>query len=181
MSAQPNVPDLGVSARELFERLEDAFTGTDDPYHQLYQQTMEAQLAADNAVESRRLMPLLDEIDDFNSVERAIRSAGFVLGFEVCRQLLHTTTADLVLRAGRLSAGPQPRTPREKRIYEHVRQLLAQGSSFAEVLQDHLDDIAKFEELASPAPTPPNEPAQRRQRRAGQASRSRRASHAQAR
>lgn len=55
------------------------------PYRRLYRETLESLLVESGAV---AFAALLDEIDDSIEVETAMRQAGFVVGFETCRQLL---------------------------------------------------------------------------------------------
>ena len=70
----------------LFGLLEHHFDDADSsPYRRLYSETRADVLQVQEAVE---FAALLDNVDEANGVEVATRAAGFVLGFETCRQLI---------------------------------------------------------------------------------------------
>lgn len=81
----------GVDPASLIDLLDNYFTDTGDadgsPYQRLYVQARAKYLKADGGnVEA--IANLLSEIDGMSCVEDAMRRAGFLVGFECCRQLL---------------------------------------------------------------------------------------------
>jgi hypothetical protein len=72
----------------LFALLENHFTDIDtSPYRRLYAESRAALLQVD-APGAVAFADLLEAVDEFAGVETATRGAGFVVGFETCRQLL---------------------------------------------------------------------------------------------
>jgi hypothetical protein len=95
----------GIDAAELVELLENHFTDTggDDgsPYRRLYRQSLAMFLAAEGQ-EAVHFAALLNSVDAAIGVECAMRSAGFIVGFQTCRQLL---LGDLDLDAVKRESG----------------------------------------------------------------------------
>jgi len=54
-------------------------------YQKLYKQNLDKFLTAENAVD---MANLLENVDAAVGVETAMRSAGFIVGFECCRRLM---------------------------------------------------------------------------------------------
>jgi hypothetical protein len=101
-------PLADINALALKELLDEHFDDVDiSPYRALYAQVREAALArrGDSVV---RLAELLDQIDDMCEFEGAVADAGFVLGFECCRQLL---LGELDLRRLKRTATPSGSDP----------------------------------------------------------------------
>jgi len=95
-ASQPSAPRRtfleGIDAAELFEMLERRFDdagGADgSAYRRLYKESLATFLDQDGP-DAVNFAKLLDAIDGAPClVEDAMRKAGFVLGFECCRQLL---------------------------------------------------------------------------------------------
>lgn len=80
----------GVDPVKLCEFLEDHYTDTGgldgSAYRRLYADSLAAFLEPD--IEAVHFAKLLDSVDAACLVESAMRQAGFVVGFECCRQLL---------------------------------------------------------------------------------------------
>lgn len=97
----------GVDVGALVELLDFHFDDNGDnngsPYRRLYTQTRATLLERDGQ-EAVNLAHLFESVDAACVVEDAMRRAGFVVGFEVCRQLL---LGDLDLTALSTTGGAQ--------------------------------------------------------------------------
>jgi hypothetical protein len=77
-----------VDPLALKQLLDDNNPNVDDPYNQQYRRVRDAVFAEGGAPDSDALLRLISGIDAFAVIEAAIASAGFVQGFDACRQLL---------------------------------------------------------------------------------------------
>jgi hypothetical protein len=81
----------GLDPAGLVQLLDESFDDIGDkdgsPYRQLYTQTLNA-LLKKGGEEGVHFEQLLRNVDAWIDVEESIRHAGFIVGFETCRQLM---------------------------------------------------------------------------------------------
>lgn len=76
-----------LDVRDLIQLLQEKELDATAPYYQLYNESRERFLE-ENGLEAVNFAKLLRSVDASAGVEAAIRDAGFVVGFQTCRQLM---------------------------------------------------------------------------------------------
>jgi hypothetical protein len=77
----------GLEVEAFYEMLDQNLDDIDSGFSKLHEQVYEAELKK-LGQDSSSFARLLESVDVYSGVGMAAKKAGFVLGFEVCRQLL---------------------------------------------------------------------------------------------